>query len=334
VDELGLGEPAKPEEVPVLPLEDAEEEQTHCGYARPIASMLGPTWVPDIRRLKGEPVTPSLDRLPLEPLPPDCPREAEALGEPLATLRHRTWYRILLLFFGLVVMVFGIGFFLLLLTIRVEKPQQGPSDSGQGMLFMVSLGLVGGGGILAWGNIRAMIRFSGQKLWLFPGGVVLQGAREAECYPWEGFPLFWCQITKRDHYSHGPYIGSPWVYFFEFEDHDGRRRRFDSNEYGWAVKAVGDRIQRQSSAAIYLEVSKQLAAGQPVDFPPFVMTAKGLEHHGDFIPWRELDEIIVEARKVKFIDRDGATWTKESLGRIAHSLLFLALVDRFLPPRA
>ena len=320
-------EEVAPEEVPtVLPVEEDRDrdEDVRRGYDRPIASLLGPTWTPDIRRQPGEPATPALNRMPLDPLPEHCPPAVAALGEPQATLKPRIVGRIVLIVIGVLVMVVGLLIGVLLLAAPAAGPR-GRDNIGSGVAVLLIS--IGGGALMAGLGLWSLIRNAGKRLWLCPGGVVLQAGAQVECLPWERFPGFYNQVTKTDHYTNGVFTGTTWTYCMEIEDRDGRRLRFDSGSFGWAVKAIGDRIQRESSSALFTVAIKALEEGKPVDFYPFVLTDRGIEYRDDFLRWRDVGNMQVQSGSVRLVDARGTRWAQRKLGDVAHSLLFLTLTQ-------
>jgi hypothetical protein len=277
-------------------------------------------------------VFPALEQLPLEPLPQDCPAEANVLGKPLATLRGKpinAVARALVFLVGIVFLLVGVGLGLLLLLTFVQVVQNQTRVEFREVrpyLFLTIVGIFGGVGMVAFGA-RALSRRRRKRLWLCQGGVVLRCDGVTHWYGWGGFPAFWCRVTGPGQGRRQRVIQS---YYFEIQDPNGLRQRFDSSDYGLEAKAVGDHIQSESKAALFAVYSRRLEAGNPVEFYPFLLSSQGLEHRAVLIPWGDLAGMEVDAGVVLFITRDRVVWAQEALGQVAHAQLFLSLAGHLL----
>jgi hypothetical protein len=256
-------------------------------------------------------------------LPDDWPGDAQELGEPIAAFRPGSFQSVLLFAGGLAGALFGLALLGLMAYLLVAGGARGLRFGSFKGIFI--------GFVLLSGGIATMLRavHSGKlRVYAFTGGLAHARGSQVQTLRWEDVN----EVRRNPNVkAKGLTFSRPSLLLLKLRD--GRQLVFDESLS--RLKDLRTLIEAHTRDFMLNALLQALKAGADVAFGPLAVSAEGISHSSQTLPWAECTGVKIGGGSLA-VHRTGAKrpFCKVRVEEVPNTHVLTALADGLTGARA
>jgi hypothetical protein len=248
-------------------------------------------------------------------LPSDWPAEAAELGEPIAEFRPGSFQYVLLVVGGIIGSLLGLGFLGGIAYILLDGGARGPRFPIKGLFA---------GFVLLSGGIATLLRAVRSRrlrVYVFTGGLARFQGSQTEVLRWEDVN----EVRRNPNVkTKGLTVSKPSQLILKLRDE--RQLLFDESLS--RLKDLRALVEQHTRDFMLNALREALQVGAAVAFGPLTVSAEGIAHSAQTLPWTECTGVKVDGGSL-IVSRTGAKrpFGKVSLEEVPNPHVLTALAD-------
>jgi hypothetical protein len=249
-------------------------------------------------------------------LPSDWPDEATKLGEPIAEFRPGSFQYVLLVVGGVVGALLGLAFLGVMVYVLLDGGPWGPrAKSIKGIIV---------GFVLLSGGIATLLRAvrSGKlRVYAFTGGLARVQGSQTEVLRWEDIN----EVRRNPNVkTKGLTVSRPSQLILKLRD--GQQLIFEESLS--RLKDLRALVEQHTRDFMLNALREALQAGAAVAFGPLTVSAEGISHESQTLPWTECTGVKVDGGSL-IVSRTDARrpFCKVRVEEVPNTHVLIALTD-------